>query len=624
MEKLIRITLAVFLLVYSYTSYGNTQSEIIPNEEQINKAPWKSYQALVEASHPNLIIGEEKKLIILLKRAYTENILYFYNQFSSTVEELNALVKTETPLQIRAVITLFSAIEKQRKAEYRASILLFKEAMKQAEAAKDFRVFVFAKQELAYTRGIIEEYETSLIELQEAYLKAYSMDDQFLLALINETYGVIYGYMGEYEKSAQYHEKALSTFRILGYKAYISDSMYGLATTYRYWKKYDLAIKYFEAYREILGGYTPNSETKYYSAYGLGMTLAEKGDCDKAFVVIQEALSYKGLEDYDAELFKKNARCFISQGNATQAKKFIDKADSILSAIPSLVDTKWHIEILLLKSDLASLNGENKLALEYREDYYKKYINIIEKNSSQRLIQAKAAMELERQNVENALSAEQNKIQGLIQQQENQKRSYQSYIIASIVFTLILIVFGLLWQLRNHKKILALSIRDPLSGLYNRRYIFDYINRFINHSSSEKLNLQLIMIDIDDFKQLNDTYGHPFGDQIIRSVARVSIKALRTEDVMGRVGGEEFLCVLPRVDSLQANAVAQRIRESISEQIFETDCGKKVSITVSIGLAGMSPQSSNADELYANADKAMYYSKGKGKNKVTVYEDIYG
>jgi len=136
------------------------------------------------------------------------------------------------------------------------------------------------------------------------------------------------------------------------------------------------------------------------------------------------------------------------------------------------------------------------------------------------------------------------------------------------------------------------------------------------------------LLDIDNFKHVNDIYGHPFGDAVIKKVAEIGKLTLRGEDVMGRIGGEEFLCILPRMEAAQSLIIAERLRENISQQCFKMNkqtAPKEqkdvVSVTVSIGIASLSDSAHDSASLYLQADTALYQAKNEGKNKVVVYQE---
>src|SRR5262249_50631515 len=147
--------------------------------------------------------------------------------------------------------------------------------------------------------------------------------------------------------------------------------------------------------------------------------------------------------------------------------------------------------------------------------------------------------------------------------------------------------------------------RDPLTGLYNRRYMEDTLERFVRLAEREHGELSVLMIDLDHFKRLNDQHGHAKGDAVLRDAASAIIHQLRESDVACRYGGEELLVLLPDCNMADAMQKAQRIRRSI-EDLSEPN-GAQVS--ASIGVAGVPATSSTAKEVLAAADAALYEAK---------------
>jgi len=186
-------------------------------------------------------------------------------------------------------------------------------------------------------------------------------------------------------------------------------------------------------------------------------------------------------------------------------------------------------------------------------------------------------------------------------------------------------LFFTYFQWHHNKKLKQLSIRDPLSNSFNRRYVFNFLHKLIDANYDEKNTISIMVIDIDDFKRVNDLYGHPFGDEVIRQVANIGANILRKEDVIGRVGGEEFLCVLPRIDAVQSLHIAQRFVNTVNQHEFITESNngdiQKIQVSVSIGLATTSKKVNTSTELYLQADKALYHAKRSGKNRAIQYQE---
>ena len=165
-----------------------------------------------------------------------------------------------------------------------------------------------------------------------------------------------------------------------------------------------------------------------------------------------------------------------------------------------------------------------------------------------------------------------------------------------------------------------ISITDPLTNVGNRRYFNTILEQEWKRAVRQKSSIALLIIDVDFFKQYNDTYGHIEGDRVLKNVAQ-SIKGVlaRVTDKLARWGGEEFAVILPDTEQDGAIKVAEDIRKCVEGTEIELDCGTTASITISIGVNATVPtRTCNLDEFISNTDDALYEAKKTGRNKVCV------
>ena len=164
---------------------------------------------------------------------------------------------------------------------------------------------------------------------------------------------------------------------------------------------------------------------------------------------------------------------------------------------------------------------------------------------------------------------------------------------------------------------------DELTGLNNRRHFFQRLEEELPRAKRYGHDISCIMLDIDHFKQVNDTYGHLTGDKVLMTLALLFATGFRETDVVARYGGEEIIILLPETDVEQARGVAEKIRAMVEEQDMTDDEGRTIRITASLGVAGLSPERlgsvSDPDALVKCADEALYRAKEGGRNRVEVW-----
>ncbi|GMG83896.1 PleD family two-component system response regulator [Paralimibaculum aggregatum] len=165
---------------------------------------------------------------------------------------------------------------------------------------------------------------------------------------------------------------------------------------------------------------------------------------------------------------------------------------------------------------------------------------------------------------------------------------------------------------------MVMAVTDPLTGLYNRRYANAHIEGILASAKNDAGSLVAMVLDLDRFKSVNDTHGHAAGDRVLVEFASRLQNNFRPGDLVSRIGGEEFLVVMPDILPANAERVAERVRHAVETPDFVIDeAGKAIALTVSIGIAAHLPGESSAD-LIARADAALYASKAAGRNTVTL------
>ena len=168
----------------------------------------------------------------------------------------------------------------------------------------------------------------------------------------------------------------------------------------------------------------------------------------------------------------------------------------------------------------------------------------------------------------------------------------------------------------SYRRSLSLALTDPLTGLYNRRYLDAHLDELIGRVAKDGISAAVLLFDIDHFKRVNDSYGHPAGDDVLRELAGRTASSVRSVDLVARLGGEEFVVVMPETDLAIAAAVGERLRAAVAREPFTiTSTGQRLYVTISVGVAA-AERVDDRDGLLKRADEVLYIAKSSGRNRV--------
>lgn len=306
-----------------------------------------------------------------------------------------------------------------------------------------------------------------------------------------------------------------------------------------------------------------------------------------------------------------------------QEHKVINWLNKAILLEPSLtkkqLDSPLFADSYLLLSNVYQRQGEDKLAFDSKKKYIKKYFAHLKQQKELRVNRLNEKYNIEKKHEENELLTQNNEIKQYALTRAESERTQQQINI--VIFIVAVSVFFLLlvrqFKIRRALKLLAKT--DSLTQLPNRRAFFNSGDAYMHKALSSDKELSILMLDIDNFKMINDALGHDAGDSVICNVAALAAETMRSRDLFARIGGEEFAAILPDATIEQARAIAEHIREKIQDSIQDhSNKNSKLnsSVTVSIGIASIRDVKENFDSLLHAADLAMYQAKINGRNQV--------
>lgn len=173
----------------------------------------------------------------------------------------------------------------------------------------------------------------------------------------------------------------------------------------------------------------------------------------------------------------------------------------------------------------------------------------------------------------------------------------------------------------NYERSIALASTDPLTGVYNRRYLATHLDQLLRRAVASHKPLSIAFCDIDHFKRLNDTWGHAAGDEVLIEFCRRMTRNLRSLDLVARIGGEEFVVVMPDTPLDRALMIGERLRRKVETELFQVAGMDPLAVTISVGITTSRDTDSSASDILKRADDAMYRAKNGGRNQVMVASD---
>lgn len=552
----------------------------------------------------------------ILQLALTQHLLGLHAELQTTLAQLQPLSVSQQPQWLMLYFFLVGA-DASKNAQFAQASRYLHYAQSLAEKNERIRSWVLITQEIAFAEALQERYEDAFLLLQEAYLKAQQYQGQFEIALVEQTLGGVYSYTDNYDQANHYYQQALKRYQLLQFPAYIAETRLGIATTFRHQKKWIEALQAYEEYYQSIAFQGVLGDSFYYH-YGKSITLALSGKCTEAEAGINAAVAANGPRDYLGELYKKQAICALKKGLVPAARRALSSARTIIDQTPELVDTLWQAELLKIESDIANSAGDQKKALALFQQYHEVATRLQSKKASSRLFDLKVALESERKDAQIQQLEQKSRLQALqiLAKEAQQQRS--ALVIGCAILIFILLSGVIYYQRRKTQHLYELSVHDPLTNLFNRRHAISVIEHWLEKHRSERQVFSVFIIDIDHFKQVNDTYGHPIGDKLLVAIANAASTIIRPSDVLARFGGEEFICLLPRISTEEAERIAERIRQKVDSTAITLDDGATIQRTVSIGITHVDFNDLDINSILKRADVAMYQAKEAGRNRVSI------
>lgn len=466
-----------------------------------------------------------------------------------------------------------------------------------------------------YLNISLNNFTDALGYFQQGYQRQHPSNGLFQQSDFAGMLALVYEYRQEPADAIRYYLEAEKYYRDNGITLELANTLFGLGKNYISSKQLNdglpLLLQSANLALDI-----QDLQGAAYSYEAIAAVLIDQAKFDKAGAFLDDALSLFAQAEnpfMQIKVLVEKATIAIATHSSKEALNFLAKAESLINSDSFL---SQRIAINDLRAQAFALENDYQSAYEALVLNRKNRILWHKEVNSKQLLELQTRFELQQQQTKNALLEEQNLRQ--LNQIKNQQ-NIKHFTILLIV--LLLVVSALLFWLfingkRHQKRLEQLANTDALTGLLTRRKTLEDAQQQYHLAVRHHTSLACAVIDLDHFKQINDNYGHQTGDKVLQFFGAMALKHFRQTDILGRVGGEEFLFMFPNTTVDEAKEMLQRFSSSLTT-IAENLENRELEITVSVGLVA-AHQCDGMMQVIAQADAALYHTKRNGRNFIKI------
>jgi len=619
--------LKVFLLsFFMFSGSYIFANEVHPTwlQEELDKADQ------LNDKNPNLSFDFVTKLLLKHKnelKNYDLAALYsrlgtyhfYFGQFDRSLKLLNKSRKLLKDLHNRIGVSILLThgmlLDSTGKAS--ESEALFYQAIKISKEIEDLEILADSYGGLAGMYDLNHNDIEALKYYQKAYVIVQELNDKLDMAYLNTNMANVYANLKDFNKAISLQEEAIAYFKNNDYRYDEMLAHYSQAVVYKRDKQFERALISYNKMLKLSLEFKEQSKI-YYAYIGISMLYLKLNNFEKAFeywLLAEELFSVIEGPYSKAHHYLVKAQLEVNDKNAKLAFNTVSKSQEIIFTLEEDKNLNMYILLYDVKIDIAVLEEDFKTAFELQKEEKRlndKYQNVVREEARSKY---KVMFDTEQTLLKNKLLERDKQFSAIELENAKQEQQLKNMIIVTAALSIAVLFFFFYRQIRTSKKLNRLANTDVLTQLANRRYTFAHSELELRKSINNSKAFSIIIFDIDHFKLVNDTYGHSGGDEVLINTAKTANKFIREQDVLGRIGGEEFLAILSNTSLPQALEIAQRIQEAIEKQsvIFE---GKTIKITASFGVAQYSPDKEDFISLFQHADEYLYKAKNQGRNRI--------
>jgi len=472
---------------------------------------------------------------------------------------------------------------------------------------------------IAYLYSNEHNYTEALKFYHQAYLLFEKLGDELNIAYLKAEMSNCYSLLFDDAKAIELATEASNYFNE---HKYYFDELFAqniLAKIYYRKKSYQKAEATYLRVIELTKH--ANQKAYIYLAYlGLANTYHNSQQYEKARVFWKKYKAHQPSYENTAAQFGATvleAKLALADKNIAAAIDVLIKVEEILKPLEQKGALSWYVQLYDLQAKVAISQKDFKTAYFKQKEARKLLRDDYKTERETARSKYKVMFDTDQEILKNKLLEQDKALSKAALESAEQRQKMQDMIIMVFLLFVLVLFYFIYRQILNSKALNKIANTDSLTELANRRCTFIYAEKMLLLAKKTQQKFSMIVFDVDHFKLVNDSYGHGGGDIALKELSSTANKYVRNHDVLGRIGGEEFLLILPEASAIQAFEIAERIRQAI-EGININIEGNIVNITASFGISELTEQRISVNQIFNSADTALYQAKNQGRNQVII------
>jgi diguanylate cyclase (GGDEF)-like protein len=578
-------------------------------------------QLTIYENHLNALTIEQNLLYFkLLTKIYLETNKYSIAK--KTVDQALSIAKRLTsPSIIISELLYLKGFALESLGNTSQATKEYKKGLEVAESLHNKIQVASGLINLGAIAYLTDDLKRALVLLNDAYKIAGQIDNEELKGTVNSELGTVYSRLLQDEQSMDYYQQSYLHFKKAGMLLAAHNSLNNIANTHIYNKDYQQAIAVFETIIAESNKDTP-SDTMFtvYSDLSWAHLTKSESNPDIAYqylLMAKQYLQFTEKLDFHLQFYFDEANVLYDLARFDEVLISIARIEKIINDQQdvTIIKKQDYTNIINLKSAVFYKKGQFQQAYETKSRVIFLTNKLYENEDDRSITQVRLRLEAEKADRESELlNNQQVRYEANLQQANLENEEQRLYLIISVLVTLAFALV-LVKSIQNQHKLKIASSIDTLTGAVNRRRLMTKSQGAFKFAQVRQLPLSILMIDVDRFKNINDSLGHSAGDKVLAQVAYLGANVMRKSDVFGRFSGKEFMVCLPKTTMISALEISERIRMSIDQYTWQFSKEDNLNISVSIGVATLE-NDNDLSSLIKRADEQLYQAKASGRNKV--------